>query len=272
VYGESPLTAIYLNDLGYAQHLGGKNEDALVTLRESRAMFEKVYGSDKFDSGIPLCNLGAASMALGRFADARGFLSRSLEVFDTEAPDGFWSGWVLQYMTALTLLEGDATKAASLGERGLRVADRLPSALRLVPGVAVTMADALIATGRADRALPLCARALEVQERARLLAPDKVLDWDGLRCRGEALLALGRAAEAIEPLERSAAQPIRAMPWDLPRTKLALARAIEATHGDPARAAAIRAEAREALGRLGPGPAIVAADDARRGGSSAKGR
>jgi tetratricopeptide (TPR) repeat protein len=268
VLGETPTTAIYMNDLGYAEHLAGKNEDALLVLRDAQSMLERIYGADKFDAGIPYCNMGAASLALGRRSDADGYLHHALDLFDRENRGGFWSAWTLQYLAHAAMLDGDVPAALALGRRGLAIADRLPSALRLVPGVAVNTADALLASREPAEALALCERAVAVQERAGLLAPDKVLDWDGLRCQGEALLALGRAADAVAPLEKSAAIPRRAMPWDLPRAKLALARALDASGGDAARAEALRGEARAALAAMPQGEGIVAADEAwRRAGA-----
>ena len=63
--GDLPLTAIQLNNLGYALHLSGRNEDAIAPLTESRGMLEGIYGAEKYKSGIPICNLGAAHLALG---------------------------------------------------------------------------------------------------------------------------------------------------------------------------------------------------------------
>jgi tetratricopeptide (TPR) repeat protein len=151
VLGETPTTAIYMNDLGYARHLAGKNEDALVVLHEAQAMLERIYGADKFDAGIPYCNMGASSLALGRRADADGFLHHALDLFDRENPDGFWSAWTLQYLSLAAMLDGDITSALALGRRGVAIADRLPSSLRLVPGVAVNTPTRCSRRGRPTR-------------------------------------------------------------------------------------------------------------------------
>ena len=115
---------------------------------------------------------------------------------------------------------------------------RCATSLRLVPGTYVATADALLASFTPQEAIALCDGAIDVQEKVGLIAPDKVYDWDAPRCRSEALLAQRRAREALGPLERSVTLTRRVFPWDLPRAKLALARALLETHGDASRARA----------------------------------
>jgi tetratricopeptide (TPR) repeat protein len=245
--GEHPLTAIQLNNLGYAEHLLGRNEDALTPLTESRAMLEATYGAEKYKSGIPICNLGAAHLGLGDVAGSQRFLRRALEIFDRESPNGFWSAWVLQYLVLASDLDGDPDAALAYGRRALAIGQKLESAQRLVAGSHVATAEALLALGKPDEALPLCDRALEVQDRVGLIAPDKIYDWDALRCRGEALLASHKPAEALLSLERSVVLPRRVFSWDLARAKFALARALVETKGDRDRALSLAREARTDL-------------------------
>ncbi|HEY2510988.1 MAG TPA: serine/threonine-protein kinase [Polyangiaceae bacterium] len=246
--GTNPITAITLNNLGYSLHLAGRNSDALSALEQSRAMLEALFGAEKHTTGIPLCNTGAANLGLGRVAEAERYLHHALDVFEREQPGGFWSGWALQYLALASTLDGDPEAATNFGRHGLAIADKLGASQRLVPGLTVATADALVATGKADEALGLCARALEVQERVGLIAADKVYDWDALRCRGEALLALKRTAEAVPPLERSVLLQRRVFPWDLPRARFALARALVVT--DHLRAVTLAEQARDGFQSL----------------------
>jgi tetratricopeptide (TPR) repeat protein len=124
----------------------------------------------------------------------------------------------------------------------------------LVPASCVGTADALLGLARAPEALPLCERALAAQEQAKALDPEKVVEWDGLRCRGEALLAMHRATEAIAPLERSVGLTRREWPGDLARARFALARALVDTGGDAARA---RDLAQEAMSELESRPELA---------------
>jgi eukaryotic-like serine/threonine-protein kinase len=251
--GVHPVTAIHLNNLGYADHLRGRNREALAPLTESRSIFESLFGSENNSSAIAICNLGAAHLGMGDVGEARTLLAHALQVFDGQSPDGYWSAWTLQYLVLAAGFDGDAASSLAFGRRALAISGKLQSARRLVPGTSVASADALLASGapeQASEALALCDRALEVQDKVGLIAPDKVYDWDALRCRGEALLALGRPREALAPLERSVTLPLRVWPWDLGRAKLALARALLETKGDAARANALAEDARSGLAAM----------------------
>ena len=71
--------------------------------------------------------------------------------------------------------------------------------------------------------------------------------WDALRCKGEALLSLGRSREAVPYLERSLTLRKRMLPGDYARAEFALARVLGASHGDLARATELAKRAREEL-------------------------
>jgi tetratricopeptide (TPR) repeat protein/predicted Ser/Thr protein kinase len=245
--GAHPLTAARLNNLGYAYHVSGRHEDAFAPLNEAYAIVLAAYGVENREAAIPLCNLGAASLALGRVPDAVTYLRRALDVFEREAADGFWSGWALQYVTRAAQLRGDLPGALASGRRGLAIMHKLDTSLRLVPGNSVATADVLLALGKPDEALALCEGAVAVQQEVGLIDPGKVYEWDALRCRGEALLALHRASEAIAPLERAAALPRRVFPGDMARARFALARALVESHGDAARARSLAEQARAEL-------------------------
>ena len=116
-----------------------------------------------------------------------------------------------------------------------------------MPIVNVTASLALIRAGRGRDALPLCEQALVEQEKARAIDPAKAYGWDALRCKAEALIALGRGAEAVSPLERSLTLKKRMFPGDHARAELALARALVASNGDRSRAMQLAIAARAEL-------------------------
>ncbi len=248
--GEHPRTALHLNNLGYADHLRGHDEEAIAPLTESRAMLESIYGRERYTRGIPICDLVAARLSLVELTEAKGLLTRALDVFDRESPAGYHAAWTLQYLSLAAALDGDPDAALAYGRRSVAIAGKLPSLQRLVPGSSVALADALLASSAPTEALSLCDRALEVQEKVGVIAPDRVYDWDALRCRGEALLAQHRSRDAVAPLERSVTLPRRVFPWDLARARLSLARALLETGGDADRARAVADEARKDLASL----------------------
>ncbi len=86
-----------------------------------------------------------------------------------------------------------------------------------------------------------------MQEKVGLIAPEKIYDWDALRCRGEALLAANRAKDALAPLARSLTLPPRGFAWDRPPARFARARATLDANGDRDQAFALAREARAEL-------------------------
>jgi hypothetical protein len=125
--------------------------------------------------------------------------------------------------------------------------DKLTTTTVLVPIVDVPAADALGLVGANDESLALCDKALAVEEQTNQLDPQKVLGWDALRCKAEALIRLDRAREAVPLLERSLPFTRRMYAGDLARVRFALARALVASGGDKARARALATEARQDL-------------------------
>jgi tetratricopeptide (TPR) repeat protein len=215
LFGVHPNTERELLNLGNTYEALGRTELALTTYQEAQAMTEQLYGPDSLRTGV------SAAQDLTQAANRSGAHDRAL----------------------------------ALGQRGLQLIDAGGGALPvLVPASCVTTADALLALGRAPEALPLCDRGLAAQEQARALDPEKVVEWDGLRCRGEALLATHRAREAIAPLERSVTLTRREWPGDLARARFALARALVDAGGDAARA---RSLAQDATSELASRPELA---------------
>jgi tetratricopeptide (TPR) repeat protein len=102
--------------------------------------------------------------------------------------------------------------------------------------------------GRFKDALALCNRAIGVLPKSAEEDTEKAYGKEALRCKGEALLGLGRADEAAVVLERSITLKRRAHSPDLARAELAVARSLVALHKDPARALALAKSAREEMG------------------------
>ncbi|MFI5300038.1 MAG: hypothetical protein ACHREM_18280, partial [Polyangiales bacterium] len=135
----------------------------------------------------------------------------------------------------------------ALGQRAFGILEKIGGLeLRSTPGILVIMGRAQLGLGRADEALKLCERALPLQERGRL-TPQRVYEWDALRCIGEARLLLGHASDAVAPLERSVTLERRVYAGDLARSQFALARALADSKGDAARALTLAKSAREVL-------------------------
>jgi Flp pilus assembly protein TadD len=134
-----------------------------------------------------------------------------------------------------------------MGQRGLALLEHAEGTAVLVPASCVTTADALLALGRASEARALCERGLAAEEKASTVDPEKVYEWDALRCQGEALLVEGRGSEALGSLERSVTLTRREWPGDLALARFGVARALVATRGDAGRARSLAKLARDEL-------------------------
>jgi tetratricopeptide (TPR) repeat protein len=118
----------------------------------------------------------------------------------------------------------------------------------LLPTVNVTAALAFVPT-RPNDALALCDEALAAKEKAKAVDPAETYGWDALRCRAEALLALGRSAAAVPLLERSITLERRTFRGDDARAQFALARALVSSRGDAKRAIDLATAARGAFAK-----------------------
>ncbi|MCY1013941.1 tetratricopeptide repeat protein [Nannocystis pusilla] len=101
----------------------------------------------------------------------------------------------------------------------------------------------LTAGGAHEDALKLFARALASQE--QVLGPDHASVAHTLLGRGDALIGLGRAAEAVPELERALAirEAAQVQPEELAEARFAVARALWDANGDRTRARALAEQA-----------------------------
>jgi tetratricopeptide (TPR) repeat protein len=246
LYGPAPKTAMAIRALGVEYGYQGMHARARPYFEEALAMLESVAGETHNDTAKARYSLGQCLVATGEVPRGEAMLEEALEVFD-RGQVAYWGAMTLQALTRTALIEGDTEKALLRARRALELMDRQANVPVLVPFVAVSAGEALVAGGKPDEALKLCDRALAIQEESGQMGPDKAYGWDALRCRAEALLATGDAADAVAPLERSLTLEKRVYPGDLARTRFALARALAATGGSPARAMELAEAARQEL-------------------------
>jgi tetratricopeptide (TPR) repeat protein len=199
--------------------------------------------------------------------------ARALYEKSREPQRTFFLASVDEVLAAVLFYEGRAEEALAVYRRVEAARAELLGPEHLAVAIALAnQADCSSMLGRFDEALALLRRALAAVEtpgadhaylRARLAdvlrrrgAPARALDEDrraraaaeqhgssvyldaALTGEGLDLIALGRAAEAVSPLERAVAARERgaAAPSDLAEVRFALARALAASGGDRARA------------------------------------
>jgi tetratricopeptide (TPR) repeat protein len=191
--------------------------------------------------------LGGCLLDLGEVARGEALLDKAVAIFDQNGMD-YWSALGFERLTAAALTQGASDTASERALQAIAFLRKAKSPGHLVQSVDVTAGIAL-AHGRPNDALALCDDALREQDKAKAIDGDKVYGADALRCKAEALMELGRAADAIPYLERSLTLRRRGYRGDYGRAQFALARALTAAHRDPARAVALARSAREELAK-----------------------
>jgi eukaryotic-like serine/threonine-protein kinase len=244
IYGdEHPNTARTLNNLGYAEQMLGRHAEALEAHQRAATIMEHAMGPSAPMLAFMYANVGSSLVGLGRYKEAEDALLRAIAVASNADPASFWVGWALQYHGLAALRAGDPIRALADVESGLEIAEKRGApAAKLLPGLLTVQGLALTATGSAERSEAVCKRALAASEARAPLAPDRVYEWDALTCYGEALLARGRADDAVTPLERSVALTRRVRPGELAHAEESLARALTAAKRGPGRARVLAEE------------------------------
>jgi tetratricopeptide (TPR) repeat protein len=246
LYGVHPMTERALYGLGVDHTYLGEHRQACDLYEQARVMAETIGGPMYHEVGRSVYALADCRVAQGDYARGAEALARALAIFDHNATP-YWSAIALQVAVRAALAQGDTARAVSEARRALALMSTMTSTKVLVPIVNVPAADALMAAGMNDEALALCDKALAVEEETGQLDPQKVLGWDALRCRGDALVHVGRGREAVPLLERSLRLERRMYAGELARVRFALARALVQSDGDRARARALAGDARDEL-------------------------
>jgi tetratricopeptide (TPR) repeat protein len=223
--------------------------------RKAIAMQELLFGPDVPMLSIYYNNLGSTLTETGRYAAARDALQRALALV---APLGATNAHNVLPLVSLAQLDnrvGDRDAALEAATRGIAIVDSGgESEVRFLPSLLVQQGEARLARGEGALAQASCARALALEDRLELLAPDKIQSGgeDALTCLGEAELALGRLEDALAHLERSVSLSRREATSELSLARFALARALTAAKREPVRARQLAETARQEL-RAAPG-------------------
>jgi tetratricopeptide (TPR) repeat protein len=227
------------------------NEGRLTSARErlERAVdhWQVVVPEGSVNSSFAMTGLGLVLSDLGEAELARDTQVEAVRMLDAASPPGLWHVYAQNNLSLADAHAGESDEAAAVARDALALAmdDLGPShfATFLVLG---NLGDALRRGGRCDDALVV----LEGPLRTEL--PDELREHPivagALQVQAGCLLDLGRPAEALPLLERSAEifasvdEPLR-----LAENHMVLSRALWDSGRDPARAVALAEEARAAF-------------------------
>ena len=205
--GGAPTTELFsvLNNRATAHAQLGDRASAAADLERAVRVSREVLGADHPDVALVMSNLGNSRAANGDIVGAEAILHEALAVKERLVgavhPD---LAPILTNIGALHERRGELAEAQAVFERVLEIRERALGPDH--PGIATALANIAEVhneRGTPELARPMLVRALAIQERAE--RPDHPQVAGVLARLGRSELALGRAAEALLHLERSAA-------------------------------------------------------------------
>ena len=225
----------------------GRYAEARTIYEQTLVVTERISAPDSQDLAYALNNVATSAAQAGDFAGARTMLERSLVIFEHSlGPSHPTVAAVVKNLGDIATYEGRFDDAAKLYTRALdlqrrALGDHHPD----VVGSLLALSDVALA-----RNLPAEANAYCDQARAALAKSDEGANANQViaieTCRGDAELAAGHTASAIEVLELANKQIAKSPDIDpsaVAGTRFTLARALAASA--PARALALARSARD---------------------------
>ncbi|HEX7700029.1 MAG TPA: tetratricopeptide repeat protein, partial [Kofleriaceae bacterium] len=247
-YGpEHPVTLIAAGNLAGTLNDLGRYDEARTIYEQALVVTERISAPDSQDVAYALNNVATSAAQAGDFPRARTMLERSLAIFEHSlGPSHPTVAAVVKNLGDIASYEGRFDDAAKLYTRALdlqrhALGDHHPEVI----GSLLALSDVALA-----RNLPAEANALCDQARAALAKSDEAGNANQViaieTCRGDAELAAGHVASAIEVLELANKQIAKSPDIDpsaVAGTRFTLARALAATA--PTRALALARSARD---------------------------
>ncbi|HVS04048.1 MAG TPA: serine/threonine-protein kinase [Thermoanaerobaculia bacterium] len=246
------LAAELASNYGSALMVAGRFELARQQLEQARALFTAALGPDNIRTAGVTGNLANLAYAEARYRDSVE-LGR-LAVAASEAalgPRHPRVALVLANLGAALSKVGELEEARALHSRALEIERASYGAEASLTGHSlVNLATAELLLDEWEPALGHFRQAGELL--AGAYPPDHPIHALAARGIGDALVGLGRAAEAQQYLEQALAlrPPGAGMPADRPLLQFSLARALWEGGGSRRRALALAQEARQALREL----------------------
>jgi tetratricopeptide (TPR) repeat protein len=166
---DHPNTAITLSAIGMVAYDSQNLDEALGHQRQALERMRRALGPDSTRAAVPLMYLGLVQHRMGQLDEARRNLLHALRLWEKEnGPDSASINHALRPLARLELTAGAPQKALAYCLRALGNDERVKGAEE-TPDMAVDLAcvaEAHLALGDVERAVPLLERARRVHERA----------------------------------------------------------------------------------------------------------
>lgn len=198
-----PTVGKTLHAVAQLEARAGKLDKALDAQRRSYELLVAAYGENHRDVALSVGMAAQANLLAGKYAEAVPFAKRSVELMEKAAgPDSPDTAVALQTLAATYSRAGNSADALATHQRVLAIQLKVlgPDHLQTTQ-TQVNLAMALRIASRCDESLPLLQAALTA--RTKLFGPDHPDIGRVLQTTGDCLVDLGRAQEAVAPLERA---------------------------------------------------------------------
>jgi tetratricopeptide (TPR) repeat protein/tRNA A-37 threonylcarbamoyl transferase component Bud32 len=166
---DHPNTATTLSALGMLAYDSQNLDEALGYQRQALERIQRTLGPDSTRAAVPLMYLGLVQHRLGQLDESRRNLLRALRLWEKEnGPDSGTVNHALRPLARLELTAGAPQKALAYCQRALGNDERVQGAAE-TPDIAFDLAcvaEAHLALGDVERAVPLLERARRVHARA----------------------------------------------------------------------------------------------------------
>ncbi|MDI1446021.1 serine/threonine-protein kinase [Polyangium sp. 6x1] len=223
----------------------GKLDRALEAASHAHSLEQRLHGDAHLHTAKVKTNLGAALVALGRYAEARGHYQGALATFEGMlGPEHTACATVLNNLVEVHVRLNDLPAARAAAERALSIRERAlgPEHIALASTL-LNLAEVMMKERAFADARPRLARVVAIYEKT--VGPAHLNLAEPLENLGELHLETHEPAEAIPLLER--ALSLRASgaegPYKDASTRFLLARALAAAGRDRARAKKLAEEA-----------------------------
>ncbi|MEM7153603.1 MAG: serine/threonine-protein kinase [Myxococcota bacterium] len=243
----SVLRARALGDYGKVHFRAGRMKEAAATFERAAELMAEVLGPEHPDVGKTLSNAAVAHHRMGDYDRARATFERTIEVLQAaQGPDHISLAGIYTNLAGVHYRLENYQEAIDAGRRSVAI-----KRARLGPEhpkIGLSVNNIALAQSKLGDHESALASYREASALLARLGPEHVSLIEPLIGEGEELLHLGRAHDAIAPLEKAFAlqqtndhEPVRlALPAYM------LARALWDGGGDQARAVAVARRAAEA--------------------------